>query len=129
MAWITAASRDGPYAIFCHDRRPSVHLCYTEVITAPTHVLRGVFLHLREKRFLETHQTRILELLEQPKGWNETDLFAPHASSDSVVPFSRSGFRHAVTTALFQNPDFRSCRLKLGVAMFCSVSLFPVNRM
>lgn len=99
----------------------------TVVSTAPTHVLRGMFLHLREKFFLETHQTRILELLEHRKEWNEMGLHPSHASSDAVS-FSRLDFRHAVATALFRNNDTRSCRLKLGVAMFCSVRTFPAYR-
>ncbi|KAF8509836.1 transcription factor IIIC subunit delta N-term-domain-containing protein [Gautieria morchelliformis] len=91
----------------------------TDLNVAPSCTLRGMFLHLREKTFLEAHQGRILDSLTQPKGWNDIASYS-FLPSSSVVSLSKSDLRHAITAALFRKRDIRSCRLKLGVAMFCA---------
>ncbi|KAF8591852.1 hypothetical protein K439DRAFT_1536430 [Ramaria rubella] len=97
----------------------------TNFNAAPTHALRGIYLHLREKKFIEAHQARILELL-QPEPFNElaSYLLPP---TGIQAPISKLDLRQTLASALFMRNDIYSCRLKLGVAMQCSVSLFTLS--
>lgn len=97
---------------------------YTLVNAPPAHLLRGVFLHLREKSFLDTHHSRVLELLAQPEECDDLASWAQHTGKTGI-PSSRLDFRQSVADALYRERNARSCQLKLVVAMFCSVSVFP----
>lgn len=88
--------------------------------TNTTFALKHLFLHLRDKSFVNAHLQRLLEIL---KSNSFTD---PHFG---VGPFerkvfndSKDAYRATTCTYFFRSAEIRSLHLKLVVAVFCSVS-------
>ncbi|KAF8516187.1 transcription factor IIIC subunit delta N-term-domain-containing protein [Hysterangium stoloniferum] len=89
----------------------------TNLNAAPTHVLRGIFLHLRNETFIEAHQNLILGRLAVADTLKDDN---PTQSTATDLALSIDNLSYLLSVSLFRRKDVRSVRLKLGVSMFCS---------
>lgn len=95
------------------------------VDVSPAHALRGAFVRLRDKNFLETQRDCMVELLRKSLNANQSTsatstqetLQAEHNKDYSV----RRNFRRRLATEFFRRGHTRTLRMGFVLANYCSV--------
>jgi hypothetical protein len=93
-------------------------------LETPVSILRGVYVHLRRRGFVARNTQKLLEMLG-PEGSIQVSSFERLESMDDTVTGEwRAHVCQDLSKGLFANEGLCRTRLKLNMAMVCSVSCF-----
>jgi hypothetical protein len=93
-------------------------------LETPVSILRGVYVHLRRRGFVARNKQKLLDILE-PEGGIQVPSFASLEPMDGMVTAEwRAGLCEDLSKGLFSNEGLCRTRLKLNMAMACSVRCF-----